>query len=191
MAASTIEAARARAEDLHRPAANRVGLWIFMVSETFLFAAVISARFVSSGTDRPEELNQALALALTCVLLASSIRAYLAESAMASGNRRVFLNATRLTIVLGLGFLGGVLFEWHEALEHFPPGTLYGSSFFALVGLHAFHVLTGVLALAVVLNLGAIGHYGPDDHWPVEGVVKYWHFVDLMWVVISPTLYLF
>ena len=48
-----------------------------------------------------------------------------------------------------------------------------------------------VLALAVVLNLGAIGHFGPANFWPVEGAVKYWHFVDLMWVIIYPTLYLF
>lgn len=191
MAASTMEAAQTRAEALYRPKANRLGLWIFMISETFLFSAIISTRFITSGTDKPEHLNQALSLGLTIVLLASSISAYLAESAMAAGNRRVFLNATRITIVLGLGFLGGVMFEWREALEHFPPGTIYGSSFFALVGLHAFHVLTGVLALAVVLNLGAIGHFGPGDDWPVEGTVKYWHFVDLMWVVIYPSLYLF
>lgn len=191
MAASTIEAAQARAEALHRPKANRLGLWIFMISETFLFSAIISTRFITAGTDKPEHLNQELSLALTIVLLGSSISAYLAESAIASGNRRVFLNATRLTILLGLGFLAGVLFEWNEALTHFPPSTIYGSVFFALVGLHAFHVLTGVLALAVVLNLGAIGHYSAEDHWPVEGTVKYWHFVDLMWVIIYPTLYLF
>ena len=191
MAASTIEAAHDRAEAVYRPKANRLGLWIFMISETFLFSAVISTRFVTSGTDKPEHLNQELSLALTIVLLGSSISAYLAESAIATGNRRVFLNATRVTILLGLGFLAGVLFEWNEALAHFPPGTIYGSVFFALVGLHAFHVLTGVLALAVVLNLGAIGHFSPEDHWPVEGTVKYWHFVDLMWVIIYPTLYLF
>ena len=161
MAASTIEAAHDRAEAVYRPKANRLGLWIFMISETFLFSAVISTRFVTSGTDKPEHLNQELSLALTIVLLGSSISAYLAESAIATGNRRVFLNATRVTILLGLGFLAGVLFEWNEALAHFPPSTIYGSVFFALVGLHAFHVLTGVLALAVVLNLGAIGHFGP------------------------------
>lgn len=191
MAVATIEAATARAEAMHRPRANRLGLWIFMISETFLFSAVISARFITSGTAKPEHLNQALALFLTCVLLVSSISAYLAESAMACGNRRVFLNATRVTVVLGLGFLVGVLFEWREALEFFPPDTIYGSSFVALIGLHSFHVLTGVLALGVVLNLGAIGHFGPEDDWPVEGTVKYWHFVDLMWVIIYPTLYLF
>ncbi|MDH3680396.1 MAG: cytochrome c oxidase subunit 3 [Acidimicrobiia bacterium] len=189
--ALTVEAAHARAEAVYQPRANRLGLWIFFASETFLFAAVISARFVTSGTDKPDDLNQALALGLTVVLLVSSVSAYLAESSIAADDRRGFMAYTRVTFVLGLVFLGAVMFEWREALEHFPPETIYGSSFFALVGLHAFHVLTGVLALAVLLILGPRGHFGAQNSWPVEGVVKYWHFVDLMWVVIYPTLYLF
>ena len=189
--ALTAEAAHARAEALYQPKANRLGLWIFFASEVFLFSAVISARFVTSGTDKPDHLNQALALALTVVLLISSICAYLAEVSIGGDDRKNFLRYTTATVVLGLAFLVGVIFEWSEALHHFPPGTIYGSSFFALVGLHAFHVLTGVLALAVVLNLGRMGHFGSENSWPVEGAVKYWHFVDLMWVIIYPTLYLF
>lgn len=162
-----------------------------LASETFLFSAIISARFVTSGTDKPPELNQALALLLTGVLLVSSVSAYMAECSIACNDRRGFMAYTRITFVLGLVFLIGVMFEWREALTHFPPETIYGSSFFALVGLHAFHVLTGVLALAVLLNLGRKGHFGAQDSWAVEGSVKYWHFIDLMWVVIYPTLYLF
>jgi cytochrome c oxidase subunit 3 len=60
-----------------------------------------------------------------------------------------------------------------------------------LIGLHAFHVLTGLIGLSIVLSLGSRGHYGSTDFWAVEGVVKYWHFVDLAWVLIYPTLYLF
>ncbi len=191
MAAVTVEAAHSRAELLHQPRSNKLGLWIFMASETFLFSALISARFITSGVQKPDDLNQALAFGLTCVLLVSSISAYLAEAFIATGNRRAFLHATRVTIVFGLIFIGGVMFEWREALHNFPPGTIYGTAFFSLIGLHAFHVLTGVLGLAVVLNLGALGHFGPANSWPVEGTVKYWHFVDLMWVVIYPTLYLF
>ena len=190
MALST-EAAHSRAEALYQPKANLLGLWIFFASETFLFAAMISARFFTSGTDKPEHLNQALALLLTAVLLLSSISAYLSEVAIAHDRRRAYMAYTRATFILGLVFLFGVMFEWREALEHFPPSTIYGSAFFALVGLHAFHVLTGVAAFAVMLNLGAQGHFGSQDSWAPEGVVKYWHFVDLMWVFIYPTLYLF
>lgn len=183
-------AAHGRAEATYRPRANRLGLWLFISSETFLFASFISSRYVTAGTARPDELNQPLALFLTIVLLVSSISAYLAETAIAHDDRRTFFVAITTTILLGLGFMVGVAFEMKEALDKFPPKTIYGSNFFTLVGLHAFHVLTGLGALAVVTNLAARGHFGSHDHWKVEATVKYWHFVDLAWVVIYPTLYL-
>jgi len=186
-----VAAAHARAEDLYRPRANRIGLWLFIASESFLFAALISARYILSGTEKPPDLNQPLALAITIVLLLSSVSAYLAETSIAYDDRKGFLRYTTTTIVLGLAFMIGVVFEWSEGLEFFPPSTLYGSSFFTLIGLHAFHVFTGVAALLVVLNLGRKGHFGAEDYWAVEGTIKYWHFVDLAWVVIYPTLYLF
>ena len=183
-------AAFARAEALYRPRANRLGLWLFFASELFLFAAVISARFYLTGTSEPADLNQGLALAITVVLLASSVSAYLAETAIAHDDRRRFLAFTAVTIALGLVFLGGVVLEFREGFDLFPPGTIYGSVFFTLIGMHGFHVLSGVVALAVVLNLGRLGHFGSNDYWGVEGTIKYWHFVDLMWVLIYPTLYL-
>ena len=83
-----------------------------------------------------------------------------------------------------------MVFEFAEAAQHFPTSTVYGSNFVMLIGLHAFHVVTGLGALGVVLNLGRTGHFGSEDHWKVEAAVKYWHFVDLAWVVIYPSLYL-
>ena len=173
-----------------RARANRIGLWLFIASETFLFAAIISTRYALAGTDRPEHLNQGLALAITSVLLCSSISAYMAETSIVRGDRTSFLRFTWLTIALGLMFMVGVTLEWNEGLRDFPPGTIYGSIFFTLIGLHAFHVATGLLALLVVANLGHRGHFGTGSSWGVEGCVKYWHFVDLAWVVIYPTLYL-
>jgi len=183
-------AAHQRAEATYRPQANRIGLWLFLISESFLFSAFISSRYVIAGTDQPEGLNQNLALGLTVLLLVSSISAYLGEAAIAADDRKGSMRYLSITVVLGLVFLVGVGFEFDEAVTHFPIGTVYGSVFFTLIGLHAFHVLTGILALAVVLNLTRIGHYGPEDHWPIEGAVKYWHFVDVAWVIIYPTLYL-
>ncbi len=184
-------AAHARAEATYRPRANRLGLWLFFASETFLFGAIISARFVTSQTYKPEHLNQELALGITIVLLLSSISAFLSENAIAHDDRKGFFRYTMLTIVLGLLFMGGVVLEWQEAMADFPADTIYGSSFFALIGLHAFHVATGLIGLLVVLSLGRKGHFGSEDYWPVEGTVKYWHLVDLMWVIIYPSLYLF
>ncbi len=174
-----------------QPRANRIGMWLFLVSETFLFGAFLSARYFSTGTFRPEELNQTLALGVTIILLLSSISAYMAETAIRFNYRKQFLVFTVATIVLGIIFMGGVTFELNEAILHYPPGTPYGSAYFMLIGLHAFHVITGLIALSIILFLGIKGHFGSDDFWGVEGVVKYWHFVDLAWVLIYPTLYLF
>ncbi len=189
--ALTAPAAHARAEATYRTSANRIGLWLFFASEAFLFGAVISARFVVSGTSRPEHLNQSLALGVTIVLLLSSISAYLSENAIAHDDRQGFMRYTKLTIGLGTLFMVGVILEFSEAVSDFPASTIYGSAFLTLITLHAFHVVTGVIALGVVLSLGKKGHYGSEDYWPVEGTVKYWHLVDLMWVIIYPTLYLF
>lgn len=184
------KAGHALSDVRYRLRANRLGLWLFIASETFLFAAFISSRYVATGTARPEELNQELALGLTVLLLVSSISAYLGENAIAHGRRKMAVRMLSLTVLLGLGFTVGVGLEFAEASAHFPVGTIYGSNFYMLIGLHSFHVLTGVGALAVVAHLVARGHFSEESHWGVEGVVKYWHFVDLAWVVIYPTLYL-
>lgn len=170
--------------------ANRLGLWIFIASESFLFSAVIAARFYLLGVDRPEHLNQELALLITAVLLLSSVSAFRAENAIAHDDRPAFFRNMSATLFFGLIFMVGVYFEYREGMEFFPPQTLYGSVFFTTIGLHAFHVLTGMLALGVVMNLAAKGHYGKDDYWGVEATVKYGHFVDVAWVFIYPSLYL-
>lgn len=174
-----------------QPRANLIGLWLFIFSEVFLFGAFLSARWFSTGTMKPEELNQELALLLTIVLLVSSVSAYLAETAIRFNDRKRFIVFMVATIVMGLIFMGGVTIELQEAIHLYPPETPYGSSYFMLIGLHAFHVVTGLVALVMVLILGLKGHYGSEEYWGVEGVVKYWHFVDLAWVIIYPTLYLF
>lgn len=170
--------------------ANQLGLWFFIASEAFLFSAVITSRYFVLGLSRPKELNQPLGLVISLVLLLSSLTAYRAETSMAHDERDGFVKNASLTILLGTVFMVGVGIEYWEGLRHFPPDTLYGSAFFTLVGLHAFHVLTGLVALGIVRGLGKRGHFGSRDYWAVEGVVKYWHFVDVAWVFIFPTLYL-
>lgn len=173
-----------------RVRANRLGLWLFLASETFLFAAVITSRYVVLGVSRPKDLNQPLGLAITAVLLLSSLTAYRAETSIVHDDRAGFLRMISLTMALGALFLVGVGVEWWEGLRSFPPHTLYGSAFFTLVGLHAFHVVTGLVVLGVIRGLGKRGRFGSADPWPVEGAIKYWHFVDVVWVFIFPTLYL-
>jgi cytochrome c oxidase subunit 3 len=168
----------------------RVGLWLFILSEAFLFGAILTTRFYLQGVERPDSLNQPLGLAITIGLLISSLAAYRAEMAAAYGDQKRFLRNSSLTLGLGLLFLVGVGTEWKEAIAHFPPHTGFGTVFFVTTGIHAFHVITGLLALALVMGLSRNGRFTTGSYWGVEGAVKYWHFVDVAWVFIYPTLYL-
>lgn len=197
MAAVTEHAHGGMHDDLspaRRLAANRFGLWLFIASESFLFGALIAARYYLLGFSTPEHIHtasaQLLGAAITLILLVSSLTAYMAETSVAEGNQRGFQRFLWLTVALGVVFTGGVVLEWKEAFEFFPPGSLYGTVFLTITGFHAFHVITGAMALAAAGWVGRDGHWGPGNHWPVEGVVKYWHFVDVVWVVVFPTLYL-
>jgi len=189
MAAETI----ARSHDLaatNRLQMHRLGLWLFILSECFLFAAIISARYFLAGVSRPHDLNQGLGLAITLVLLLSSLTAYRSEVGASHGNTGQFMRNAVATIILGGIFLVGVTIEWGEAFHYFPPQSAFGTLLFPMTGLHAFHVITGLLLLGVIAAKGRNGKYSERNYWPVEGAVKYWHFVDVAWVFIYPTIYL-
>ena len=173
-----------------RLAINRLGLWLFLLSESFLFAALLSSRYFLQGVQRPPEVNQPLGFAISIILLLSSLSAYSGEMSAAHGDQKGFRRNILFTISLGLLFLIGVGVEWAEAFHFFPPSTGFGTLFFTLTGVHAFHVLSGLIVLALVYGLGRNGRFREGSYWGVEGAVKYWHFVDVAWVFIYPTLYL-
>jgi len=190
MAVATLpqqHAAAGHHEEPQRPAMNQLGLWLFFLSETFLFGALLSARFYLAGTDR-EHVNQLLGLGITAILLVSSLTAFMSEVSIAKGDRKAFLRYLLATIVLGIIFAGGVAYEWSTA--EFSRSEPYGAAFFSMTGLHASHVVSGVGMLIMVYFLGARGHFSAEKHWGVEAVIKYWHFVDVVWVFFYPALYL-
>lgn len=166
---------------------NRVGLWLFFFSESLIFGLLLSARFYLAGIDR-EHVDQELGLAVTIILLVSSITAYLGETAIEHGNRRLANWMLLATIAMGLVFAGGVAFEWSTA--HFSRSQIYGTLFFAMTGMHAFHVMSGVVFLTLAWWQLRRGSFGPGDHWGVTATVMYWHFVDVVWVFFYPALYL-
>jgi cytochrome c oxidase subunit 3 len=166
---------------------NRVGLWLFFFSESLIFGLLFSSRFFLEGIERGE-LDQVLGLIITVVLLISSVTAFTAETAMARGNRPLCLWMLLATIVLGILFAAGVVYEW--SIAHFTKDEAFGTVFFAMTGMHAFHVISGIVMLLMALALVARGRFGKGDYWGVEGTVKYWHFVDLVWVFYYPALYL-
>lgn len=170
---------------------NRLGLWLFLFSDAFVFAGLFVARFNLMPDSRPE-LSQVLGLIVTVVLLISSVLMNRAEIAIGVGNQKSFLRNTLITMILGIVFLVGVVFvEWPLASQHLSPRVgVAGSLFYTMTGFHAFHVLTGVIFLFIVWNNGRKGLYTAERHFAVEAAAVYWHFVDVVWIFFYPALYL-
>ena len=168
---------------------SRIGLWLFFLSDGFVFAGLLVSRFYLLGDHRPE-LEQFLGLIVTAVLLVSSFFMNRAEVCISQGDRKGFISGTLVTLVLGIAFLVGVIgFEWRNATFG-PSDGVEGAVFYVMTGMHAFHVLTGVIFLAIVLRNGMRGLYTAEKHWAVEAAANYWHFVDLVWIFFYPALYL-
>jgi cytochrome c oxidase subunit 3 len=173
-----------------RLAINRLGLWLFILSESMLFGGLLMVRFSILGTYTHEELSQITGLIITVILLLSSFTAYQAERSINKRNVAELKRFLMLTLGLGAAFTAGVAFEWYEALEAFPPSTPFGSVFFTMTGLHAFHVISGLVIIAIVYGRVRRNDSTTSDAWPVEASVKYWHFVDVVWIFFYPALYL-
>ena len=176
----------------YKTGSNRLGLWLFILSDSFVFGGLLVSRFNLLGLERPH-LNQTLGLVVTAVLLISSFFMNRAETSMAHGDRKGFLVGTTITLILGLVFLLGVVgVEWPQAIHEgvTPSSGAAGAIFFMMTGMHAFHVLTGVIFLGIVLRNGARGLYNEEKHWAVEAAAVYWHFVDVVWIFFYPALYL-
>lgn len=170
----------------------RLGLWLFIISDGFMFTGLFISRFYLLGGTRPE-LSQSLGLLVTSVLLLSSFCMNRAETLIEHGDQKGFLRNTLWTILLGLGFfIGVVMVEWPQAIAHIGgPGTsAMASIFFLMTGMHAFHVITGVIFLLIIYFNGRKGLYTAERHWMVEACANYWHFVDVVWIFFYPALYL-
>ncbi|MEN8241556.1 MAG: cytochrome c oxidase subunit 3 [Chloroflexota bacterium] len=184
------EANEDRESYAYKTGTNRLGLWLFILSDSFVFGGLLVTRFSLLGTTRPE-LEQTLGLIVTAMLLISSYFMNRAETAIKHGDRKNFLVSLAITIILGITFLVGVVgIEWQIA--PFGPGDgPEGAVFYALTGFHAFHVLTGVIFLLFVFRNGLRGVFDKDEkHWPVEAAAVYWHFIDVVWIIFYPALYL-
>ena len=175
----------------YKTGTNRLGLWLFLISDSFVFGGLLVMRINLLGLTRPP-LNQTLGLFVTAVLLISSFFMNRGETMMKNGDRKGFLNNTLITFLLGFGFfIGVVAVEWrlaaHEGLT--ASSGAAGAAFYMMTGMHAFHVLTGLIFLAIVWVNGRKGLYD-ERHYPVEAAAVYWHFVDVVWIFFYPALYL-
>ena len=168
---------------------NRLGLWLFFVSEAFIFGGLLTTRFYLWGNTRPD-LDQTLGLIVTVVLLVSSYFMNRAELAIAHDDRPNFIISLIITALLGIAFLVGVVgFEWQGHVR--PTHGAYGAVLYGMTGMHALHVLSGVIFILIVLFNGRKSdYYTSERHWGVEACAIWWHYVDLVWVFFYPALYL-
>ncbi len=176
---------------------RKVGFWVFIGSECLLFGSLISTYLVYQGKSvvgptTEEILNIPLTSMSTFVLLMSSLAMVLALAAVTRGDRlwgRVWIAATA---VLGMIFLGFQVYEFthfvHQGLT--LRTNLFGSTFFVLTGTHGAHVLVGVIWLWTLFVRSLQGKLGPDKAMNVELCGLYWHFVDVVWIVIFTVVYL-
>ena len=173
---------------------GKLGVWWFLTSEitTFggLIACYILVRLGSTGwSEASAHLSVSLALINTLVLLTSSMTMVMSFAAVEEGNPRKLRTFLLLTILLGLGFLGIKAVEYtREITEGFTPGAgIFWSFYYGMTGLHALHVLGGVVVNFILL-LTVVG--GEQHQHRVEFAGLYWHFVDVVWIFLFPLLYL-
>jgi heme/copper-type cytochrome/quinol oxidase subunit 3 len=174
---------------------QKTGIWLFLVSETMLFAVLLAGYMMARWKD-PEPhhvLNVPLTSLNTFILLMSSFTVVLALSSIQQGRRVRFLRFLAVSILLGSLFVGLQLVEYaalyHEGVT--INTSSFGSTFFALTGFHGVHVFIGVLWLIRLFVRGFNGKFGPNDYWGVEMAGLYWHFVDVVWIFLFTIIYLF
>jgi cytochrome c oxidase subunit 3/cytochrome o ubiquinol oxidase subunit 3 len=128
----------------------------------------------------------------TICLLSSSLTIHYAGKALDGGRREAFLSSWFLTIPLGGLFMFGTAREWHRLIyEHglTISTNLFGTTYYSLVGLHAFHVTAGLVMLTIVLLFALAGHVSRDQSARIGALSLYWHFVDVVWVVVFTVVY--
>ena len=176
---------------------RKMVFWAFLGSECMFFGSLIATYMVYRGRDtvgpHPHEiLNIPFTSVSAFVLLMSSLTMVLALAAVQRGNNRgtkIWLAATAL---LGMMFLGGQVYEFnhffHEGLK--LQTNLFGATFYVLTGFHGTHVTVGVIWLWTLFMMSVRGKLGPERALDVEIGGLYWHFVDVVWVVIFTLVYL-
>jgi cytochrome c oxidase subunit 3 len=176
--------------------ARVLGMFLFIASEIMLFGAFFTAYFfirvVNNAPEwppHPYEFPKFVAFVNTCILVSSSFTVHWALQAIKRGNRAGLRAGLFLTFLLGAIFLCGQLVEY--ARIGFAPNTgAFASVFFCLTGLHGAHVIVGLTILLFMTIRAFRGHFSAEAHHGVEIGGIYWHFVDVMWIVVFVTVYI-
>ena len=178
------------------PSRRKVGIICLLLTESALFTIFVTAYLFYIGKSAtgpyPQQVLDLPILATIC-LLSSSLTIVLAERAFREGNAKGFQLWWLITILLAVEFLGSTALEWQKLMyrDHLTIGTnLFGTTFYSLVGLHASHVIVGLILLVSVLILSLRGHVTQAHAEHVEMLSWYWHFVDGVWVIVFTVVYI-
>ncbi|MDX6618403.1 MAG: cytochrome c oxidase subunit [Gaiellales bacterium] len=175
-----------------------IGLIVALASEIMLFGAFFTAFFYVRYTNYPVYPPEPFEMPVdstginTAILVSSSFTMHWALVSIKRNNRRGLALGLLFTLIMGLTFLGLQIREYNLLhIEGFTPEHgAFASVFFALTGLHGIHVLIGAILLAMALVRTLRGHFSPEKHMGVELPGIYWHFVDVVWVVLYTLVYL-
>ncbi len=179
----------------------RYGMFLFIISEVMFFVAWFWAYFNASifpgeGIDymwppADIELLDAwhLPLVNTMILLISGATVTWAHHSLVEGDRKTFKMMLLFTILLGATFTGVQLYEYSHATFGFDQN-IYSSAFYMATGFHGVHVFIGTIFLLVALIRAMKGHFKPDHHFGFEAAAWYWHFVDVVWLVLFACIYI-
>jgi cytochrome c oxidase subunit III len=195
----------ADAHDHHGPpAANSssrvdsriLGMLMFIGSEIMLFGSFFTAYFFVRVVNNPPHwpplgfhLPVFVAGVNTCILVTSSFTMHWALTSVKKGNRSGLQAGLVLTFLMGFTFLATQIMEYAR-IGFSPHDNAFTTIFFCLTGLHGAHVFVGLTLLMIATVRSFRGHYSADHHHGVELTGIYWHFVDIMWIVVYTTVYL-
>jgi cytochrome c oxidase subunit 3 len=190
------------------PEANKMGFWLFLFTEIFLFGALFIAfavyltKYMADFQYCASQQNVLIGTVNTCLLLTSSLSAALAVHALQVNRARASIGYLLATIALAIAFCGLKYFEWQakighgiypgsEQLAQLPHGQqVYYGLYYTLTGCHALHVVIGALLLAVTAILIARGSVHRQRLSLLDNAVLFWHLVDVIWIFLFPLLYL-
>lgn len=205
-------------EDVYEPSLTpdslgKLGMWIFLIGDTMSFGALLAAYAALRagagiiGWVTPDEiLGINLTAFMTFLLICSSVTMVKALESIQKGDVGKMCDFLGLTILGGIIFLGLQAYEWTHLIKHgltltglpehglsgdiIKGSTLFGPTFYAITGFHGLHVTGGVIYLIVILRNGWNGRYTAEVNHEVEIVGLYWHFVDLIWIMVFTFIYL-
>ena len=189
---------------------SSIGMWIFIITEVMLFSGLFMAftvyrsMYPQAFIEGSAEMSIALGATNTIVLICSSFTMALSVYSAATGNRRMLAIFLIATMILGAAFLGIKFTEYYQHYrDHQAPGVwfdwrgrdaaqveMFFVFYFIMTGLHAVHMFVGEGLLFTMLLRTAAGSFSARYHTPVELVVLYWHFVDIVWVFLFAIFYI-